>query len=125
MHRPLLHYGVVLAAAVVGGALVWPSAMPPRPVNAVDLPQAVLPAPAAAPAPEPESAPVSPARAGADTCQSRPLVTPSGGPPRVTCRAARAIVAEMHARFAGDPRLPPARDFGKLTTAWLDPHGLW
>jgi carboxyl-terminal processing protease len=31
----------------------------------------------------------------------------------------------MHARFAGSPDAPSARDFSHLLTGWLDPHGLW
>jgi carboxyl-terminal processing protease len=55
----------------------------------------------------------------------RPLVAPSGGPPRLTCREARAILDELSSRFAGSLTTPRGRAFGNLVVGWLDPHGLW
>jgi carboxyl-terminal processing protease len=31
----------------------------------------------------------------------------------------------MHQRFAGEPGIPRAKDFGRFVSGWLDPHGLW
>jgi carboxyl-terminal processing protease len=124
MQRRLLHHAFVLVAAVAVGMLLWPSAGPTvsvPPPAPVPLPPPVSSA-AEAPS-DPEPAAVEPAP---ESCKgNRPLVSPSGAPPRLSCPAARAILAEMRERFAGDVSRPNAKTFAKLMMGWIDPHGLW
>lgn len=104
----------------MGAALAWPVAAPP--------PADELPAEGVTLAPPQEPPPLqSPAlEAGPTSCNGeRPLVTPTGDPPRLSCQQARAIVSEMHQRFAGSPSSPRAKEFGRFVSGWLDPHGLW
>ena len=61
----------------------------------------------------------------APACHERPLGVPTGLPPRLSCAEARAIVAEVESRFAGDRAGLELPQFSKLLQGWLDPHGLW
>lgn len=57
---------------------------------------------------------------------------PSGAPPRLACKEARALVADVHARLATAPApiaksAEPSfqRSLADGTLDWADPHGLW
>jgi carboxyl-terminal processing protease len=50
---------------------------------------------------------------------------PDGSPPRLGCADARAIVQDVHARFAATTEGPKPELFAELLVGWLDPHGLW
>lgn len=58
-------------------------------------------------------------------CATRPLRVPDGAPPRLGCAEARAIVRDVHARFAVATEGPKTELFADLLVGWLDPHGLW
>jgi carboxyl-terminal processing protease len=61
----------------------------------------------------------------------KPRARPSGAPPRLSCAAARALIADVEARLAAP--IPPNRGAGPDlqraladgTIDWADPHGLW
>jgi carboxyl-terminal processing protease len=55
----------------------------------------------------------------------RPLVVPTGDPPRLRCAEARAIVAEVRRRLPAEPPRVSPSVFADLWTDWFDPHGLW
>lgn len=119
MVRSRARHALVLVGALVGAALAWPVeptiSGPPAPLGD----DSVL---NAAPAVEPSTG----LESRAPSCGGeRPLVTPNGDPPRLSCQQARSIVSEMHQRFAGAPNLPRVKDFGRFVSGWLDPHGLW
>ncbi len=122
LRRPL-HHALVLVGALALGALLWPTG---EHGDAQEQPRALVQPPGSASAATP-SEPASLAfGASGESCNgNRPLVAPSGGPPRLSCAAARAILSEMHERFAGDPGRPNPREFAKLMLGWIDPHGLW
>ncbi len=57
---------------------------------------------------------------------------PSGAPPRLACAAARALIADVHARLASKVSLGGAEQNAKIDGVfadaildWADPHGLW
>ncbi|MBL8718990.1 MAG: hypothetical protein JNL79_23605 [Myxococcales bacterium] len=57
---------------------------------------------------------------------------PSGGPPRLSCAAARSLVADVHAKLAAKVSLGGAEQDAKVDGPfadsildWADPHGLW
>jgi len=124
MLRRSLRSALVIAGVLVGAALIWPGAapLPPSPPSSPPLSLSV---------PEPQTL-EQPGELGAESSGTnsacageRPLATPSGNPPRLSCREARHIVAEMLERFAGPAKTPRPVDFSKLLVGWLDPHGLW
>ncbi|HWA76899.1 MAG TPA: S41 family peptidase [Polyangiaceae bacterium] len=121
MARRLLHHAVVLSGAVVGALLIWPLSPPP---DFSTSPAPAASASAAGAESEPEQAGDG-SRVAASCPGERPLSTPSGQPPRLSCREARAILDELATRFAGSLTTPRAREFGNLVVGWLDPHGLW
>jgi carboxyl-terminal processing protease len=53
------------------------------------------------------------------------LAVPTGLPAAISCKTARAVVAEVRARFATPSARPKAGTFAELLVSWLDPHGLW
>ncbi len=111
MGRPLRLLGV---AALVGVpclvlALPWRT---PRPTPSSRASVSAAPAPPPAGEPEPEG-------------PTRALALPRGGPSRVSCRAARRVVAQARAQLAQEPQPVAASAFVAATAAWLDPHGLW
>lgn len=68
-----------------------------------------------------EPAPLSTELSGSE----RPLQVPKGDPPRLSCGAARAIVAEVRGRLPVEPARVRAPEFAELWIDWFDPHGLW
>lgn len=57
---------------------------------------------------------------------------PNGGPPRLTCAAARSLVADVHAKLAVKVSLGGTEQDAKIDGPfadalidWADPHGLW
>ena len=120
MVRSRTRHALVLVGALVGAALAWPGAPSSTSGSAPAPSDTALPSAA----PPVDAPPATDSRA-ASCGGERPLVTPTGDPPRVSCQQARAIVSEMHQRFAGSPVQPRPKEFGRFVSGWLDPHGLW
>ncbi|MGC4091680.1 MAG: S41 family peptidase [Polyangiaceae bacterium] len=120
MVRSRTRQALVLTGALLGAVLAWPVAEPdPEPVASVN-------AGADAASADPNASEATQSEPLSSTCSGeRLLVAPTGDPPRLSCREARGVVAEMHQRFAGTPSSPRPRDFGRFVSGWLDPHGLW
>lgn len=55
----------------------------------------------------------------------RPLKVPSGDTPRLSCAAARAIVAEVRQRLPAEPARVRPELLAELWADWFDPHGMW
>ncbi|HEY2407784.1 MAG TPA: S41 family peptidase [Polyangiaceae bacterium] len=55
----------------------------------------------------------------------RPLKVPTGSLPRLSCDAARAIIAEVHERFPAEPQRVAPEEWLELWADWFDPHGMW
>lgn len=117
MARLRVRHGLAATLMASGLAMWWPevaghtrASSPPAPLLAG---ASVLPTDAA----------LAPLEASA--CHERPLGVPTGLPPRLSCAEARAIVAEVESRFAGDRAALELPQFSKLLLGWLDPHGLW
>src|ERR1043165_5662113 len=122
MARRFLHYAFVLSGAVVGALLIWPLS------PSLDLASAPAPSASAGDAEPGEVEPAAEpneAHLAASCPGERPLSTPTGKPPRLSCREARAILDELSTRFAGSLTRPRAREVGNLVVGWLDRHGLW
>ncbi|HEV8548296.1 MAG TPA: S41 family peptidase [Polyangiaceae bacterium] len=112
------HALALLGLALAGGGVLWVAAH-----SAPPAPPAVV---VAAPPRAPSAAPLGPlAEPPGESCENDELVRPTGAPAGLTCAQARAVVAEMHARFAADlPSAAPGA-FAEGVVSWLDPHGLW
>jgi carboxyl-terminal processing protease len=102
---------------LAGGAVLWFGARAPTP-NATPV---ATPAPVPS-APAPVLSALPPDQA---SCASDELVRPTGAPNGMTCDQARAVIAEVRARFAADLPAAPVEAFAEGVTSWLDPHGLW
>lgn len=115
MERRGLRNGLGLLALIAAVALSWRGSpvVAPRPVE----PKSEASAPEPVPSTRPETEPAE--------CAARPLRVPSGGPTRIGCDDARAIIRDVHARFAVSSEGPPIGLFADLLIGWLDPHGLW
>src|SRR5262245_54704937 len=112
------HALVLLGLALAGGGVLWMTSRPAPPVP----PVVVVAAPPVMPSAPP---PVAPAEPPAARCENDELVRPTGAPAGLTCAQARAVVAELHARFAAElPSAAPGA-FAEGVVSWLDPHGLW
>lgn len=124
-------YGVPAALLLLGAALLFPSAQ--KADNGAEGERAVPQGSRETPKleessslePTSDAEEVEDASSSALGCRERPLQAPSGAPPRVSCEEARAILAETHARYAGNSTEPDPRIFAALVAGWLDPHGLW
>ncbi len=96
-------------------------------------PRAVAALPAASGAPAPSVRPVDsappPTQAQEDVDDGegsvRPLKMPNGLPAMLDCRAARRVIAQVHARIAEPVGTPKAATVADGMIGWLDPHGLW
>ncbi|HLV66335.1 MAG TPA: S41 family peptidase [Polyangiaceae bacterium] len=119
MGRRLLRQLTLGAALAALGLSLWPHVTPQDAERDPGEARSRVAVPEARPEPEPVG------EEHAAECGARPLGVPSGAPPRLECVEARAIVREVHARFAGTAAAPPARLFSDLLVGWLDPHGLW
>ncbi|MEP7050447.1 MAG: S41 family peptidase [Pseudomonadota bacterium] len=86
----------------------------PRPVSVLQAPASVS-----------AVAPVALAPAAQTATAERPLRVPSGSPPRLSCAAARTIVAEVRGRLPTEPGRVSPSAFANLWVDWFDPHGLW
>lgn len=118
MAPSVLRRGLLLALSVLGAALVFPGTQDVEPPPTVH-PVGEEPAAHDERGHEHEGADIG------SGCRERPLRTPTGAPLRLTCEEARAILAEVHARYAGPSDEPDAEPFPELVAGWLDPHGLW
>jgi carboxyl-terminal processing protease len=109
---------IVVALGILSGCRASAiSSSPPADDGVASSPSSVASAPPIA------SAVAAPARI------ERGHAVSSGGPTRLTCEAARAIVADVRARMAVEPTLPSTPEidaaFGDSVVDWIDPHGLW
>lgn len=75
---------------------------------------------------EPESAQSQPpSHAGSEPRHGPSLIVPSGGPPRLSCGTANAVVQHARAELAVAPAAPDPAELAELWIGWFDPHGLW
>jgi carboxyl-terminal processing protease len=120
MERRGLRTGLGIVAVIAAFVGLWPRDPSDEPASiAQNSPQQSRP-PARESTPERDE--------DADTpslCSVRPLRVPSGAPPRLSCAEARAILRDVHARFAVESTGPKLGGFAELLIGWLDPHGLW
>jgi carboxyl-terminal processing protease len=115
MERRGLRNGLGLLALIAVIGLSWRGTPVGEPVPPEPNREAKAPSAGPDAQPEPDAA----------ECAARPLRVPSGGPPRIACDDARAVVRDVHARFAVSSEGPPLGLFVDLLIGWLDPHGLW
>src|SRR5688500_12327537 len=120
MERRGLRPGLGIVAVIAAFVGLWPRDPSDAPVSVAHHSPQQSRAAARESTPEHEEA--------ADTaslCSARPLRVPSGAPPRLSCAEARAILRDVHARFAVESTGPKLGGFADLLIGWLDPHGLW
>ena len=127
MNQRWAHHAVVLLGAVVSAVLIGPLAPVRDPASE---PARLAPASgprsgAAQPEREPEPDGAAAFHSAVSCSAERSLATPSGNPPRLSCRQVRAILGELAMRSAGSLTQPRAKEFADLLVGWLDPHGLW
>ena len=115
--RRILQALTALGAVATVGGVVWLGGRATEPTAA--LPPSSSSAPSAAPV-----GPTSPPTEAA-SCENDELVRPTGAPAGLTCAQARAVVAEVRARFAAELPAAAPGAFAEGVTSWLDPHGLW
>jgi carboxyl-terminal processing protease len=107
---------VAVGAVALGTVLLCASrSRTPKP------PVLASPPPASA---EPASDEYGP-RAVADDIRSRAFRLPTGQAPSLTCRAARAVIAQARRQLAYSPDPVDPKSFADAAADWLDPYGLW
>jgi carboxyl-terminal processing protease len=120
MERRGLRPGLGIVAVIAAFVGLWPRGPSDEPPSiGPSAPEQSLP-PAREGRPE-----LDEATDASSLCSARPLRVPSGAPPRLSCAEARAILRDVHARFAVDSPGPKLAGFAELLIGWLDPHGLW